>query len=165
MEELNINLEYPKIKNVKKNLVYAQALQNSYGGPNSELSSFAFYLYHSFYMYEYPDICEALKHFSNMEAFHLRMFGEMITAFGGEPYFLGITQNNAIFWNGNMINYSKSLRDIIAYNIQMKEDMIFRYKKDADNIKEESVSDLINRIAKDEELQLDTFKGFYNTYC
>ncbi len=144
---------YPKATIRRKNMMLASALSQAYGGKTGELTSISEYLYQSILCAEeYPAISELFEDLAKVEMRHFRILGEMICALGAPPK-VCVHKDfcRRIPWSGGYPFYRTTLGEALAGSMRDEEHAAAFYRKLAGCVENESVSQLLLRLAKDEE--------------
>lgn len=141
----SLSLPYPTVcgKVDEKELLNLYDLTS---GRFSEMSATCGYVYQSI-------ICgDKLHHlFSGLavtEMQHVELLMQAIKIFGGDPVFAG--KHN--YFSGSYINYEKNLKQIFFNNVESEKQAIKEYTRVAENTQNQSLCDLLTRIAMDEQL-------------
>lgn len=149
-------LPYPDVTVERKNPLEAKKLMNDYGGRESETTAIMSYVYQSYVLKDaYPEIAEALEQIGITEMLHHELLGRTIFNLGGFPVIGG--RNN--YWNGSFVGYSTDVKRILEWDIAGEEQAIFNYKRTIQQLTDNAVIALIERIILDEELHVDTLKA------
>lgn len=153
------NEEYPKLKIDRKSLKDARILSTNLAYSTSELSAINQYIYEHFqFDKKYKDISEIMKRISIVEMHHLDIIGEIITELGGRANFQYFYNNRYYPWNANMLYYCDDIKKLMEFNIISEEKAIRQYKYQARIINNGNISEILNRIIKDEEVHIEIFK-------
>jgi bacterioferritin len=165
METKNIykaDLPYPEINCKDKNKSYASLIQINYAGAISELTSINQYIYHSLAMFEkFEDIACCLKNIAKVEMEHLEILGKLIIALGGNPRF----EINKGHWSPKFIEYGSNFPSMLHEDIDGEKAAIRQYRRTIELIKDENITEVLERIVKDEEIHIKTLVLLYNEIC
>ena len=152
------NFEYPKIKVLRKNAYYAGILQNLLFGSEG---IFIFLMQINYQMAILNDFnknyVDVLNFINNLQIKFYKALSQAIIMCGGDPIFA----NSQGKWiTGRQVDYIKDFKQIVNYNIEIKEksliDLKFAFSK-IDNIE---IKNLLKLLIKDEEVVLGKLKSF-----
>ena len=162
-----VNLPYPEIKVESPNLDYATILSNIYAGQHSELTTILLYIFeHISFFKTNEDYSKTLRGIAIVEMHHLQMLGELISLLGMKPIYMSFDQNKKeiIPWNSSFVNYNTNIKEMIDIDIQTEQNTIQHYKYILTLIKDKYITEIIERIIKDEELHLSIFQELKKVY-
>ncbi|ATD54665.1 ferritin-like domain-containing protein [Clostridium chauvoei] len=163
--QFTADLPYPKIEVDTINLQYANLIQMNYAGMISEFSAINQYIYHEISLFEdYPDVTYTLKGISKVEMHHLQILGELIIVLGGNPGYWINRKNKKLNWSPNFVVYGSTLKEMLAADIAGEKDAIDQYRKTANQIQNENIVAIINRIILDEEQHIKLLNRLYEKY-
>ena len=129
-------------------------LMDLYCGRAGELTAITQYLYQH-YLTDGIDetVANCLLGISKTEMKHHSLLGEAIVKMGGDPIMGGST----CFWAGSNLNYNQNPICFLQNNIAAEGQAICNYRRAAACINNVSLSELLLRIAQDEELHIEIF--------
>lgn len=157
-----VDLPYPELDGVEKNLKYALVLQDDYAGMASEFTTIAQYCYQNFVNDgEDRSFADDLIGIAKVEMKHLELLGEAIIKLGGYALFKGTYSGRGRFWNGAYVHYSRDMEDILADNMKAEREAILNYENHVEIIQDIQIQSLLNRIILDEELHLKLFEDYH----
>ena len=160
-----VNLPYPEIKVNRKNPILAYKIFNLYAGNVSELTDINQYSFQSIYLNEYIDLSNILKTISITEMEHLRILGNLIKALGLNPYFISYDKNNnPVPWNSDYVNFTINYRDMLVNNIKNENQAIEQYTIFLNEINDENIRKIIERIILDERRHVEIFSKLLMQY-
>ncbi len=144
-EEYNVNLPYPEISG-EVPLREIEDLYDFYAGRFSELTAISSYIYQSIICND-ERLAGLLLHISIVEMEHLEKLGKALVSFGADPVFAGRYN----YFSFSYTNYSKDVRDFLTKNIQGEQNAKKAYLELAYKTQNQSLRELLTRIAMDEE--------------
>ena len=162
--DVNLNIPYPKINIDKKDPILAYKIMNSYSGIISEFTQVSQYSFQSFYLNKYSDLSKILENISRVEMEHLKILGILISKLGLVPYFVTYTNNTAIPWNSDYVNFTTDYRSMLTSNIKAEESTIDNYNKIINSTTDQNIIEIIKRIILDEERHIEIFKELLRQY-
>lgn len=148
---------YTPITVTRPNQHYAHLLLQDFTSPKGEMTAIYQYLYQNWTVKNH-NISETLMRIAQVEMHHLDILGQAITALGGNPKYQSIEKDSHSAWNGNAINYTQNIKQILRYNISLEEGAIHSYQLHAKMIQDQSISAICLRLAEDEEIHRAIFK-------
>lgn len=132
-----------------------RCIVDDYSGKTGELTAVMQYLYQHYITADYDErISKAMKEVAIVEMRHHAMLGEAIAKMGGDPIMGGST----CFWSGANVNYIKNPIAFLQHNIMMEKQAIANHSRAAACVKNPTLSELMLRIVKDEEVHVAIFK-------
>ncbi len=159
------SLAYPEVSCCGRNLRCADMISRVYAGNVSELTAVCQYMYGHFVLKSrYPELSEALSYIAKVEMRHLDILAELICALGGNPRYAENWGPNRIYWNGCMVDYSRTPRMILLCNIDAERKAIADYRRLICNIPDENVKAVLKRIVMDEERHIEILSKFLKVY-
>lgn len=163
--QFNADLPYPKIEVDTENLQYANLIQINYAGMVSEFSAITQYTYHEIKLFEdYADVTPTLMGIAEVEMHHMQILGELIVVLGGDPGYWINKKNKKLNWSPNFVQYGTTLKEMLTYDIESEKAAIAQYRKTANQIQDENIIAIINRLILDEEHHLKLLNGLYEKY-
>ena len=129
-------------------------LKEDYAGAVSEMTAIAQYIYQNTLSTDNESFANAILQIGIVEMSHLNMLGEAIQALGGNPTF----GNGTVYWQGKLVNYARTLPEMLRANIEAETQAIETYERHAARTTNASVRALLERIVKDEQLHLRFFR-------
>lgn len=130
-------------------------LKQDYAGSDGELTAILGYIYQNIVTGDSnPSFSNALMMIAKVEMTHLDMLGDAIQTLGGSARF----GDGRHYWQASVVNYADSIDAMLKANIDSESAAIASYEKQAEQVKNPSVSALLLRIAEDEKLHLRFFR-------
>lgn len=146
----SLDLPYPQIQEP----FYPSDIKcivDDYSGRSGELTAVLQYLYQHYITAESNErLAKALKGIAITEMRHHALLGEAIAKMGGDPIIGGST----CFWSGANVNYIKNPIAFIQHDIMTEKQAIASHSRAAACVKNPTLSELMLRIVKDEELHV-----------
>lgn len=133
-------------------------LYDLYAGRFSELSAICAYEYQSVFSQNNEKVLYILNGIAKVEMLHLKLFAHALFNFGNDPVF----SRRYNFFSGSYVNYQKNMIDFLQEDIQAEEQTIKNYKEFARYTQNESLCELLSRIALDEELHVNLLTECFN---
>lgn len=155
--EFSLALPYPELSGSITNDELIQ-LYDLYAGRFSELTAITTYSYQAVIVGD-EQIQKILQGVAMTEMLHLHKLASAIFFFGGAPVYAGKYN----YFSGSYADYENDLKQIILNNYQAEEQAIYAYKQLASRTQNQSLCELLSRIALDEELHLNLFNDLYNS--
>ena len=154
-DQINLNLPYPQVEGVATEREVL-CLYDFYAGRFSELTAITTYVYQSVILGD-CSLSKLLNEISLVEMEHLNLLAKALVVFGADPVFTGKYN----YFSCDYTNYSKDVRDFLTTNIQWEMDAEKQYKKLANETQNQSLSQLLTRIAMDEEMHAKLLTNAY----
>lgn len=150
---------YPKLKKQNANSYYLGLVQNLYAGSEGELACFL----QSTYQFQVledsdPKVVDALKKIAEQDQKHLEILSHIILMLGGNPKFFN-AQNK--WFSTREIDYVQGIKQIVSYDIELKEKVIIDYKSTIQKISSTDIKDILSRILADENNHLQALRNIY----
>ncbi|MEA4898945.1 manganese catalase family protein [Bacillota bacterium Meth-B3] len=143
---------YPKVSK-GSDPATVKLLKEDYAGAVSELTAIMQYIYQNTLSTNDESFANGVLQVALVEMSHLDMLGDAILALGGNPTF----GDGRVYWHGNLVNYARTLREMLMANIQSESEAIDNYERHAAMTTNTEVRSLLERIAEDERLHLRFF--------
>ena len=156
MKPLAVNLPYPSIDGISKNLKTARKINDAYAGSHSEMTAILQYVYQAFFFNKLGDKTSAdlLESIAMAEMKHLDVLGQLVLELGLDPVFAIITPCGYDFYSASNVRYDKTPRKMLMDDISSELVAIQGFQKIISSTCDERVIDVINRIKLDEELHV-----------
>ena len=156
------NKKYPIIHSLRKNSYYSGILKNLYAGSEGECIVFLQLKYQTYVLKNFhPEISDLLEEISKTELLHQQLLSDAILMSGGDPTYSN-SQNKWI--GGRQIDYVKDIKQIISYDIEMKEKIVIDYKIAIAKIDNLEIKKLLASILQDEEIHLRKLRNIQNSF-
>lgn len=154
--EYRVNIPYPEIKVVKKDVEIAKDLLSAYAGRISEDTAIHDYVFQMM-MQDQEEIKKILKGISIVEMHHLEILGKLIYALGLTPLFASVLDNHTKWFSGEYVNYEKNWSQTLMDNIFQEKMAIKNYEKIIAKTSDENVQYILKRIILDERVHIEIF--------
>lgn len=140
---------YPRLTRIKHNCYYLGIIQNLFCGTESEACCFLQFSYQSNILSPFGnEISKSFARYAQDDLFHTTLLSELILSLGGDPVFC---DNQGRWLSGRRIDYVKDIKQMLFYDIELKENMIIEYKTAISKIDDMAIKQLLTAILKDEE--------------
>ena len=150
---------YPKLKKQNANSYYLGLVQNLYAGSEGELACFLQATYQFQVLEDYEqEIVDTLKKIAEQDQKHLSILSHIILMLGGNPKFLN-AQNK--WFSTREIDYVQGIKQIISFDIELKEKVILDYKSTIQKISSSEIKSVLSRILDDENNHLQVLRNIY----
>lgn len=147
---------YPVPRVVKKNEEYAKILLEDFANDVSEQTAVHLYFFQSMIVKD-PVLQKELLDIAITEMEHLKLLGLTIYLLGVIPEFRIFKGKEEIFWNGEIVPYALSLKEIFTIDVQSEASAIAKYQDHAKQIQDPYIQKLLYRIIEDEKKHLRFF--------
>ena len=129
-------------------------LKEDFAGAVSEMTAVSQYVYQNILSTDNKAFANAILQIGIVEMSHLDMLGDAILALGGNPTF----GNGTVFWQGKLVNYARTLPEMLRADIESESQAIANYERHAAGTNNSSVRALLKRIIQDEQLHVRFFR-------
>ncbi len=152
---------YPELENVVEDKHTIGVLKNLLSSKNGELTGVLQYIFQAVEADKTnEEIGKLFEEIAVVEMLHTDLLMNAITEFGGVPKYEDSYGN---VFNGNYVNYSLKLKEMLEHNIKAETQTIEDYLVGIKSVKNESLKRLFERIVEDEKLHLEAFKILRDT--
>ncbi len=151
-----LNLPYPPVKTSCRNLRYAALLSEAYAGQMSEMTDITRYLFQHFVCCD-EKIADTVKCIARVEMHHMEILGELIYQLGGCPKIGAQTGGGFCFWSGQYPNYETNPERFLKNNIAVERRAVAAYTSLIEQICDDDIRCILERIIKDEEHHIKLF--------
>lgn len=168
---LALETPYPPAKAATRNEKYAELIRSSYSGRESELTAAMSFIYHGLkFSKSCPELSKAFIEIAVCEMRHLILLGKLLVSLGGDPGFYCRLPTNSIaggWWNAGPLTLGShsTIDAALQSGITAEKGSIAEYKSISEYIDDRNIRALLNRIAADEKLHLETLEAFYLRFC
>lgn len=159
--EYSVDLPYPKVKVIKKDIEIAKDVLNSYAGRVSEDTAVHNYVFQMM-MQDDHELKNILRGIAIVEMHHLEILGNLIYELGLTPLFTSVENNHTKWFSGEYVNYEKNWRQTLIDNIYEEETAIKNYEKIIAKTTDENVKHILKRIILDERVHIEIFTKLLN---
>ena len=144
---------YPPLRVERPNPLYASEMLSNIGACNSEMSAISTIL--TPVNREFAEIFHKL---SAVEMHHLNIFSHLAHMLGADPRLWTCSGKRPCYWSPACNHYPRQLVPLLKNALQGEQDAILKYRRQADQICDAYVTDLINRIILDEQIHVEIFR-------
>lgn len=157
---IRIDLPYPNIDYINKDLKAAAIIAPAYASMHGELNAILQYLYHYINFKGIGDeqTADVLMGISVAEMYHLEILGKLLYKLGVDPIFTKMPPFGYNYYTSAGVSYSKTPIKMLIDDVSGEILAVSQYEKMAEQLKNEEVSAVIKRIALDEELHVRVLK-------
>ncbi len=150
---------YPPLKIERPNPCYASEMLSNIGSCNSEMSAISLYIYNSTVLTESNrEFAQIFHKISAVEMHHLDIFSHLAHMLGADPRFWTYSGKRPCYWSPACNHYPRQLDSLLRNALTGEQDAILKYRRQADQICDCYVVDLLNRIILDEQLHVEIFR-------
>ncbi|HJA30538.1 MAG TPA: manganese catalase family protein [Candidatus Eisenbergiella pullicola] len=150
---------YPPLRVERPNPLYASEMLSNIGACNSEMSAISLYLYNSTILTPVNrEFAEIFHKLSAVEMHHLNIFSHLAHMLGADPRLWTCSGKRPCYWSPACNHYPRQLVPLLKNALQGEQDAILKYRRQADQICDAYVTDLINRIILDEQIHVEIFR-------
>ena len=162
-----VDLPYPSLECIEKDIESARIISSAYAGLHSELSAILQYIYHHYFFDECGDseTADVLIGISLAEMRHFEILGALLLRLGVDPVFTRNPPYKYDFYNTSCISYSKTAHKMLLDDISGEMVAIKTYEQMIDCLTNERVQAVIARIVLDEEIHVKMLKEQLKKYC
>lgn len=146
-----MNVPYPEVTGSAGQKTLAN-LYDLYAGRASEMTAICTYVYqHVLTEKEYAELAGLFMGIGGVEMRHLDLLAEAIYALGGDPVYAG----RYSWFSGSYADYTKDVKLMLQNDIETEKAAAEAYKQAANATDNQSLAELLMRIAMDEELHAE----------
>ena len=166
MKPITVDMPYPSIKDLKKDVKSAYIIAPSYTGLKSEITAILQYVYHAHFFAACGEekTAETLEQIAMAEMKHLEVLGETILTLGVKPVYAINDGFNYNYYNTSMIKCGTSPKIMLLEDIEGELNAIATYEEQIKKLCNDDVKAIIARIKLDEELHVLVLKGILSDY-
>lgn len=146
-----MNVPYPEVTGSAGQKTIAN-LYDLYAGRASEMTAISTYAYqHVLTEKEYAELAGLFMGIGGVEMRHLDLLAGAIYALGGDPVYAG----RYSWFSGSYADYTKDVKLMLQNDIETEKAAAEAYKQAANATDNQSLAELLMRIAMDEELHVE----------
>jgi len=150
---------WPPIKIEKPNPAYANEMLSNIGSCDSEMSAVSLYLYNNIILTDTNrELAEIFHKISVVEMRHLQIYAQLARMLGADPRLWIYGQGRPCYWSPACNQYPQNPRALLENSLSREQDAIQKYRRQAQNIQDACITDMINRIILDEEIHVEIFQ-------
>ena len=156
---------YPPVSISEKNRLYGLEMLDNFGGENSEMTAVSLYLYNNLTLNEkFPEAARQFFKVNRAEMRHLQIFGELAALLGCDPrLWTHNTSAGMRYWSPIYVTYEEFLSDILKTAIASEKRTIEKYRRQAELIRDEKITAILERIIIDEQEHIRIFEAMRNS--
>lgn len=157
---------YPTVRVQRPNKYYMHLLQDDLAGVVSELTAINQYLYHYFIFKNHKkQLGELLESVALNEMLHMEIIAQLIFKLGGKPIFKGGPHSDFRFFNSRYVSFGNYICDMVLADIEAEYQAIKQYEKHTKLIKDNYITEMLQRIILDEKVHIKLFKQALFEHC
>lgn len=150
---------YPPLKVERKNPCYAGEILSNIGACNSEMSAVSLYIYNSTILSDTnPEFAGIFQKISMVEMRHLNIFSHLAYLLGADPRLWTCSGRRPCYWSPACNHYPNQTGSLLRNALSGEQDAILKYRRQAEQICDAYIADMLNRIILDEQLHVEIFK-------
>lgn len=158
-------IPYPPIEVAGKNRNYAAILSRDMASSQGEITAITQYLWNSWrWESGYSEMVEVFREIAMVEMHHLDILGKLIILLGGNPAFRAVFPRQQIAWNGTMVQQGQTIQTALRENLRSEQIAADNYRKHAMVIQDSLVSDMLLRLALDEDIHIKILEGYLEQF-
>ncbi len=160
MKPIQIDLPYPSLVGIEKDVKSAMIISSAYCTMHGELNAIMQYFYHYLKFKSLGDeqTAEIIMGISVAEMHHLQILGELLDKLGVNPVFTKVPPYMYNYYSTAGVSYSVTPIKMLIDDVSGELLAVKQYEKMANTLKNERISAIIKRIALDEELHVKVLK-------
>lgn len=150
---------YPPLKVERPNPCYAGEILSNIGACNSEMSAVSLYIYNSTILTDMNEEFSQIFHkISMVEMRHLDIFSRLSHMLGADPRLWTCSGKRPCYWSPACNHYPQQLKSLLCNALSGEQDAILKYRRQANQICDAYVVDMLNRIILDEQVHVQIFR-------
>lgn len=150
---------YPPIQVQGINPVCARAMLANLGGPASEMTTIAQYIYNSTVLSSArPRTAEYFHRIAVVEMHHLSIFAELSLLLGGDPRLWSYTGGRTAYWSPSVLTYSRDPSFLLNRAIAAENRTITEYRRLSQELPDPYIKAILERLIPDEEQHVLIFR-------
>lgn len=150
---------YPPLCVERPNPAYASEMLTNIGACSSEMSTLTLYIYNSTILSERNQEFARIFHkISMVEMHHLDTFCHLAHMLGADPRLWTCSGKRPCYWSPACNRYPMQTDALLKNAIQGEQDTILKYRRQAEQIRDAYVADILHRIILDEQLHVQIFR-------
>ncbi|MDO4333384.1 MAG: ferritin family protein [Eubacteriales bacterium] len=150
---------YPPLRVECPNPGYAAEMLSNIGACSSEMSTISLYIYNSTIL---TDRCQELSQIFHkiamVEMRHLDIFSHLAHMLGADPRLWTCSGKRPCYWSPACNRYPTQTESLLKNALQGEQDAILNYRRQAEQICDAYVVDMLNRIILDEQIHVQIFR-------
>ena len=161
MEGLQVDLPYPTIQGIGKDLQSAKIISPAYADRGSEMTAILQYVFQSIVLSgkNLKEYADTLDRIAIAEMRHLDILGSLLFELGVLPVYSSRPPRKFDFYSTAAVSYATDPQKMIMDDIMGETQAILSYEEMVRELQNESVAAIIERIILNEKLHLETLKA------
>ncbi|MEG0365964.1 MAG: ferritin family protein [Coprobacillus sp.] len=165
MKQYTLDIPYPSVDSLDINIDYGHIILPNLGGLISEMNAVSLYAYNSIITEQsWPELSSAMHEISLVEMKHLNIFSKMCYRLGVDPRLWDCQNDFLEYWSPGFNVYPRQIHTLLENSIIQENKTILMYQQQISKIDEPIIQDVLKRIILDEQLHLQIFEYFLDTY-
>ncbi|MEG0275826.1 MAG: ferritin family protein [Coprobacillus sp.] len=165
MKQYTLDIPYPSVDSLDINVDYGHIILPNLGGLISEMNAVSLYSYNHIVMEQiWPKLAEAMQEISLVEMKHLNIFSKMCYRLGVDPRLWDCQNDFLEYWSPGYNVYPRQIPTLLENAITQEKKTILMYEQQISKIDEPIIQDILKRIILDEQLHVQIFEHFLQTY-
>lgn len=154
-------MPYPPVKVEKRDPFYACEMLSNIGSCNSEMSTLNSYLYNSTILLKsHSEISEVFRKIAIVEMHHLSIFSQLALELGADPRLWTCSGRKPVYWSPACCQYPDNLKTMLYNAYTGEQDAIRKYENQIEQIQDDYICEILQRIIEDEKLHVEIYRGF-----
>lgn len=155
------DLPYPSLSALRPSLCDLSIISADYAGLTSELTAITQYVYHQLRMKKegLTPVGQTLLSIAMVEMRHLNLLGTAILQLGGDPIFYDQRPCTCAPWSGSWVDYCGDVPAMLRSDLRLEQATIQAYLKQAKQVSQPVLAELLERIVVDERLHVAKLEG------
>lgn len=150
---------YPPLRVERQNPGYAAEMLTNIGACSSEMSTISLYIYNSTILTDRSqELAQIFHKIAMVEMHHLDIFSHLAHMLGADPRLWTCSGKRPCYWSPACNRYPMQTESLLKNALQGEQDTILKYRRQAKQICDAYVADLLNRIILDEQLHVQIFR-------
>lgn len=146
---------YPPLQIERPNPAYAAEMLSNIGACCSEMSTISLYIYNSTILSERnQEFAQVFHKISMVEMHHLNIFAQLAHMLGADPRLWTCSGKRPCYWSPACNRYPTQTDAMLKNALFGEQDAIMKYRRQAEQICDAYISDLLHRIILDEQLHV-----------
>ncbi len=149
---------YPPLRVECENPAYAAEMLSNIGSCDSEMSAVSLYIYNNTILADRSEEFAHIFHkISIVEMRHLDIFAHLAHMLGADPRLWTCNGRRPCYWSPACNHYHLQTEALLKNSLQREQNTILKYRRQAEQIRDAYIVDMLNRIILDEQLHVQIF--------
>ena len=158
--QAELALPYPPIAAESNCREYAYAMLSNVGSDNSEMNAVSLYFYNSLILNpDYALWARCFHAISIVEMRHLHIYADLAWQMGLDPLLWSLKKQGLRYWSPSYNLYPRAVREVLLNALNSEQAAIQKYSQQAQQIEDESIVQILQRIILDEEHHVEIFQS------